>query len=64
MKKFILLTAITNEQIAIRPSDIIHIEECNTERRTIIVKTTYTSWRISAEKHSIESILKEIQNDN
>lgn len=64
MKKFILLTAITNEQIAIRPSDIIHIEECNTESRKIIVKTTYTSWNISAKKHSIESILKEIENDD
>lgn len=60
MKQFIVLTAITDERIAIRISDIVHIEECNEESK-IIVKTTYTSWNISAKKHSVASILKEIE---
>lgn len=64
MKQFIVLTAITGERIAIRPSDIIHIEECNGEKPKIIVKTTYTNWNISAKEHSVESILKKVENDD
>ena len=62
MKQFIVLTAITGELIAIRPSSIIHIEECNSEHPKIVIKAESTSWNISSKKHSVESILKDIEN--
>lgn len=61
MKQFIVLTTITGELIAIRPSSVIHIEECKGERSKIIVKTDTTNWNISLEKHSVSSIIKEIE---
>lgn len=60
MKQFIILTAITDEKVIIRISDIIYVEEYNRESK-IIVKTTNESWNISAKKHTVESILKEIE---
>lgn len=62
MRQFIVLTAITGELIAIRPTSILHLEECNGKDKKIIVKTEMCSWNISAEYHSIDSIIKEIEN--
>lgn len=61
MKKFIVLTAITGELIAVRPSSILHIEECNGERKKIIVKTENASWNISTNHHSVASIINEVE---
>lgn len=61
MKQFIVLTAITGERIAIRPSDITYIEECNGANPKIKVGIAEIDWNISAEKHSLSSILKEIE---
>lgn len=62
MKQFIVLTAITGELIAIRPSSVIYIEECKGKNEKIIVKTDMGSWNISSKHHSIDSIIKEIEN--
>lgn len=62
MKQFIVLTAITGELIAIRLSSVIYIEECKGKDGKIIVKTEMDSWNISSEHHSIDSIIKEIEN--
>lgn len=63
MKQFIVLETVTGESIAIRPSSIIHIEECRGDRPKIIVKTETTGWNINSTKHSIKSILEDVGND-
>ena len=64
MKQFIVLTAITGEHIAVRPSDITSIEESNGSRPKIIVKTADVNWNISTDHHSIYSILEDIEKVN
>lgn len=66
MKTFITLTTIKDNLIAIRPSDIVYMNEVkDCIKHCIIVKTTEgTLWNISPKKHSIKSILKEIENED
>nr|DAQ59635.1 MAG TPA: hypothetical protein [Caudoviricetes sp.] len=61
MKQFIVLTGIKGSLIAIRPSSIIRIIECKGENPKIVVETTTNEWYISSEKHSVYSIVKEIE---
>lgn len=64
MKQFIILTAITGEKIAIRPSSVIRIEEIKGERPKIQVKTEGVTWNISAKYHTIDDIVKEIEENS
>lgn len=64
MKQFIVLTAITGEHVAVRPSDITHIEECNSSNPKLKVKAGDILWNISADEHSIASIMKDIEEAN
>lgn len=64
MKQFIVLTAITGEYVAVRPSDITSIEEHNGSSPKIIVKAAGILWNISADDHSIYSILEDIEKAN
>lgn len=61
MKQFIVLTSITGEEIAIRASSIIFIEERKGKKGKIVVESETDSWNVSANHHSISSILKEIE---
>lgn len=61
MKQFIILTAISGAKIAIRPSSIIYIEEIEGYRPKIQVKTEEETWNISAKDHTIDDIVKEIE---
>ena len=61
MKQFIVLETIAGNLVAIRPSSIIFIGETDRERSMIVVKTNTDKWGISPEKHSVRSIVKEIE---
>lgn len=61
MKQFIILTAITGAKIAIRPSSVIYVEEIKGKRPKIQVKTEDVTWNISAKDHTIDDIVKEIE---
>lgn len=61
MKQLIILTAITGAKVAIRPSSIRYIEEIKGERPKIQVKTEGETWNISAKDHTIDDIVKEIE---
>ena len=64
MKQFIILTAITGVKIAIRPSSVIYVEEIKGERPKIQVKTEDVTWNISAKDHTIDDIVKEIEENS
>ncbi len=69
MKQFIVLTAVTGQLVAIRPSSIEYIHESDYEYLpesdyegpVILVKTDAGKWYISPEKHSVHSIASEIE---
>lgn len=61
MKQFIVLTAVTGQLVAIRPSSIEYIHESDYEGPVILVKTDAGKWYISPEKHSVHSIASEIE---
>lgn len=64
MKKFIVLTSITDELVAIRISDIIYVTEKKGERAKITIRTEGgTEYYINSRLHSVISIIKEIEDN-
>lgn len=64
MKQFIILTTIIGVKVAIRPSSVIYVEEIEGERPKIQVKTEEVTWNISAKVHTIDDIVKEIEENS